>query len=208
MAADDWYRQTEWTEQSAALFEEKIARARSQKAQYFAIQAILLWPKHPDVALALAERGIAASEEGWIDPRLPMARAYARLQLGQVDAVLAEFEQTIALQRRQGGLYTSAALDYVFTAAYFEREDHYEKALAILDDFRPGSPFPNTDCQALGALAMILTDMGDSSVRPRELARAALDNFVDFGQPLNDDMYLGGISVIAFRDRLEKIASG
>ncbi|WP_260482685.1 hypothetical protein [Sphingomicrobium flavum] len=205
MASDDWYRQTVWTGEGAAIFEEKLAKSRTQKAQYLTIQANLIWPHHPEVALELADRAQAESEAGFIDPRIEMARAFANLQLGNVEAVLDHYRAAMERQAQQGGIFTSAALDLCFVAAMFEVEDAYDEALAILEKFS-GSPLVNTNAQALGAKALILAAIGGADDQAREYARKALDQFVDFGQPLTHEMKIGGASALDFHQRLEAIA--
>jgi hypothetical protein len=42
MSSDDWYRNQTWSEDIEAAFNAKLARSRSQKAQYLRIQGSIL----------------------------------------------------------------------------------------------------------------------------------------------------------------------
>ncbi|NNC47750.1 MAG: hypothetical protein HKO13_04870 [Sphingomonas sp.] len=208
MAADEWYRQTEWTEEGAALFEEKIARARSQKAQYLTLQAYHLLDARPDVSLKLLDRADAADQagDGFEQARINTFRAEANLRLGQIEDVLAAYKRAMKRQDGSGVIYTSAALDYAFIVSYFEIAEEYRHALQILEQFE-GSPIGQTNAQAWGAHALILGDQGDAAAKP--LARDALAHRGDDREVLRQlPPQAGGIQMANFVDRLEAIATG
>ena len=50
MSADDWYRNSDWDAEIEAAFEARLARSRSQKAQYLRIQGSILKEARPQVA--------------------------------------------------------------------------------------------------------------------------------------------------------------
>jgi hypothetical protein len=54
-SSDDWYRNTEWSEEIAERFEAQLKRAR-RKARYLRIQACTLAWSDPLVALRLLDR--------------------------------------------------------------------------------------------------------------------------------------------------------
>ena len=58
MADPHWYRNTTWTPEIAARFEQKLRRAR-EKADYLRIQATYLTRAYPEVALELVDRYLA-----------------------------------------------------------------------------------------------------------------------------------------------------
>ena len=203
MGADDWYRMTDWTEEGAAHFEKKIARARSQKAQYLTLQAYHLLDRRPDISLKLLDRAEEADVERYEGGRINNFRAEANLRLGNIEKVLSSYERSMRAQRVPGAIITSSALDYAFIVAYFRIEDKYDAALKIVQRF-PGSPFRNGAAQALGAHAMILADLGKS--RAADLAREALDALDLPDEPLDPNARYASVSAAHFIERLKEIA--
>ncbi len=199
----DWYRNTQWDEAIAAAFEAKLARSRSQKAQYLTLQACHLLPRHPDVALVLLDRASEADTDAYHTARIASFRATANLRLGRIDNLLADYEAGIAAEAT-GGVQIGNALDFAFAVAYFRRSERYDLALALLDQFK-GSPFLNVDSQALGAHALILADLGREPERAATLARTALDQLQTFGA--DEEADVGGVRIADLRARLEAIAA-
>lgn len=207
MAADDWYRQSKWTAEGAALFEEKIGRARSQKSQYLMLQAYHLIDARPDVSLHLLDRAERAADPRYPDPRLGNFRAMAELRLGNIEKVIAAYKQSIAQQEADGGIFTSSLLDYAFTVACFGIEEEFQSALAALEPYPGGSPFPNSDAQAYAAMAMILSEQGNASEAAAR-AKQALAALQLPDRPLVDGDAIGGINPVQMIARLENIAAG
>ena len=54
--SDDWYRNSDWSEDIESRFFEKLARSRSQKPSYLYIQAHSLQETHPSKCLELIEQ--------------------------------------------------------------------------------------------------------------------------------------------------------
>ena len=203
MGADDWYRMTDWTEEGAANFEKKIERARSQKAQYLTLQAYHLLDRRPDISLKLLDRAEEADVERYEGGRINNFRAEANLRLGNIEKVLSSYEDSMREQRVPGAIVTSSALDYAFVVAYFRIADKYDVALDIVRNF-PGSPFPNSAAQALGAHAMILSERGEAGAG--DLARDALGALDLPNEPLDPEARYGSVSAVSFIERLREIA--
>ena len=102
MSDGDWYRNTDWDDEIAARFESRIARSRTQKAQYLLIQGTLLIASQPAVAAPLFERSIALNDEFHL-ARALNGLAMARMALGEIDACLAAYEAAIDTELRLPG---------------------------------------------------------------------------------------------------------
>src|SRR5687768_2981782 len=109
----DWYRKTEWSEGIAAGFETRLARSRSQRAQYLSLQGQALIATEPRVAVGLLERAVALND-GFETTRAAGYLAQARLALGDVDGALAAYEFALEAQLRQPNIIGAAAADYAF----------------------------------------------------------------------------------------------
>lgn len=168
MSDEHWYRNRDWTPEIEAAFEAKLARSRSQKAQYLLIQGVTLIATHPNAALALLERCIAMDDPYFV-ARAHAESATAHVVLGDVDAALESLEAAVAQQARVPAFRTSAPYDYCMLVALHDREERYDAALAILDGAGSG-PFASTDFQGQAARALILWARGR-----RDEARDAAD---------------------------------
>ena len=121
----DWYRKTEWSEVIAAEFETRLARSRTQKAQYLSLQGQALIATNPRVAVGLLERAVALNDE-FETTRAAGYLAQARLALGEIDGALAAYEFALGAQLRQPNIVGGAAADYAFErweAPHWKRRD-------------------------------------------------------------------------------------
>jgi hypothetical protein len=84
VAADDWFRQANWTEQIEREFFVKLAKTRTQRDQYLAIQAMTLANAQPEVALRLVDIYFKTKTTSFNDVRALDARARANQALGRV----------------------------------------------------------------------------------------------------------------------------
>ena len=171
MGTDDWYRNTTWDADIEAAFEAKLARTRSQKAQYLRIQGSMLKDSRPDVAVRLLDRCIAEGEPFHIAHAM-LDKGHALYVAGEVDAALQSLEEAIDQQRREPMFRTSAAFDFAFLVALHEREERYDRALKLLD--QGGDPiFADMAFEAESARAVISASRGDMP-SAREAAHKAL----------------------------------
>jgi len=158
MSEEHWYRNTDWTPDIEAAFDAKLARTRSQKAQYLRIQGSILKNSHPKVALALFQRCIDLGDEYHI-AHAHLDSGHAHLMLDDVDAALASLEAAMEQERRFPMFRTGAPFSYCFLVGCFRRDERYDAALAILDGLGSG-PFASTDFEAQAARALILWERG------------------------------------------------
>jgi tetratricopeptide (TPR) repeat protein len=196
--SENWYRNRDWTPDIAADFEKRIARARTQKAQYLMLQGYALIERHPDIAAEMLERSIALDDSFFLNAANCYLAA-ARLALGDVEGALTAYEAALEAQLRLPNVRTSAPLDYAFTVAWFGRKEQYELALTILEAVQP-SVFKGANAQAYAAHALILADL-DRVELARITAKSALSELP------REEPDWGGISIGEMRRRLEAIAA-
>lgn len=171
MGSVDWYRNTRWDAETEAAFNKKLARSRSQKAQYLRIQGAILKDTYPDAAIRLLQRCIAEGEDFHIaHAHLDMALAhYVR---GDIEAALVSLEAALEQQDRQPKFRTSAAYDYAFLVALHDQDERHDRALAALEREGEGF-FAVMRFEAEAAKAMILMSRGQHA-EAQQAAQAAL----------------------------------
>lgn len=115
MARDDWYRRSEWSEQDAAEFFKRLARARSpsNKAQYLLCQAQhLLQAGKALPAISLVERQLREfPDKIWkSSAHTTLAECYVELD-NPMDAVL-NYRHALRAEEEFPHSYGTAWLDY------------------------------------------------------------------------------------------------
>lgn len=174
MNADSWYRNASWDEEVEAAFEARLARSRSQKAQYLRIQGSLLKDSDPAIAIRLLARCVEEGEPFHI-AHAYLDMAHARYVLGDVEGALESLEAAMDQEAREPMFRTSAPYDYAMLVALHDRVERYDRALAVLDR-STGLFFSSQEFQAEGARALIYAAKGrveDARDAAREALRAA-----------------------------------
>ena len=179
MGSDDWYRNKTWDAEIEAAFQQRLGRARD-KAQYLRIQASYLADGHPHVALKLLDQFFELGENFDI-ASAHVARAKARLALGEVSAALASYRAALERERAYPHLKTNAYADFACLVAERRIVHAYAQALEALDSRAQDLIiFPLGKYRALGARALILHELGaveDARVHARAaMAIAAADD--------------------------------
>ena len=154
----NWFRNSDWTPDIEAAFEEKLHRSRSQKAQYLRIQGSMLKDTHPEVALRLLARCAEAGDETQIAAAL-LDSAHAHYRLGDVTGALTQLEAAMAQEAIQPMFRTSAPFDYAMLVVLHDRKERFDKALAVLDD-SGAALLPVMEFQRSAARAIILSAKG------------------------------------------------
>lgn len=196
----DWYRNTEWSDEIAADFETRIARARAQKAQHMSIQGQALIARRPDVAEDLLARAVALGDE-FETPRALASLAQARLALGNVDGALEAFEQALERQLALPNVISFQPADYLFLIGYFEREERLPAALPIADTLTDEGLF-GPDPQVFAAKALVY-QLAGRTAEATSYARQALPLVEEMGEAVGL-----GIDIGALRQRLASLAAG
>lgn len=172
MSSEDWYRNTSWDAETEAAFNAKLARTRSQRAQYLRIQGSVLKDTHPDAAIGLLGRCIQEGDEFHI-AHAYLDTAHAHYVRGDVLAALIALEAAIEQQERQPRFRTSAAHDYAFLVALHGQTERYDKALELLEREGDGL-FSSMTFEAEAAKALIF-DARQQREQAQQAARGALD---------------------------------
>ena len=172
MASDNWYRNTHWDAEIEAAFNAKLARSRSQKAQYLQIQGSILKDRDPPAAIRLLQRCIEEGDDfhiahAWLD------MAHAHYVLGEVDAALERLEAAVAQQEHYRLVRTTAAYDFAFLVALHERAERYDRALKLVGAEGEGF-FAAMVFEAEVAKALIFASLGQEA-EAQDAARKALE---------------------------------
>lgn len=171
MGGEEWYRHRSWNAEIAADFERRLARARTQKAQYLRIQGSTLIGSHPDAAIELLRRCIAEGDEAFIAAAW-LDIAHARYGTGDIDGTLEALGEAIAQQQREPRFRTSAPIDFAFLAALHDKAELYAEALRVLDT-KGEAYFADAVFEAEAACALIF-DAQEDNERAKDAARRAL----------------------------------
>jgi tetratricopeptide (TPR) repeat protein len=193
----DWYRNAEWSPTIADEFETRLARARTQKAQYLTLQGIALIPAHPGVAADLLQRA-AAMGDSFDRVRALAALAQARLALGDPEGALEAYEAALELQVAQPQMIAAQPADYLFVIGYFGSLGRLSGAL-LMADAMPNEGIFGPDPQILAAKAMVF-DLAGLTAKARAAAADALPLFERLG-----DAEALGVSLADVRCRLAGI---
>ena len=196
----EWYRNAIWSPAIAEEFETRLARARTQKAQYLTLQGMALIPAHPSVAAALLQRA-AAMGDPFDTVRALAALAQARLALGDPEGALEAYEAALELQIAQPQIIAAQPADYLFVIGYFRSLSRLPGAAAIADAM-PNEGIFGPDPQILAAKAMVF-DLAGLTSKAKEAAANALPLFEGLG-----DADALGVSLADLRCRLAEIAEG
>ena len=153
----DWFRVTEWTPAAAEEFDSRLARSRSQKAQYLRIQGSTLKDSNPAAAASLLRRCIEIGDDSqtagaWLD------LGYALYRSGHIDNALQALESAIEQETRQPLFRTSAPFDYAMLVVLHDRAERFDRALEVLDT--AAALYPLMEFQRESARAIILHSKG------------------------------------------------
>lgn len=175
----DWYRCTDWNEQSEAEFFRRLKRARHQKPQYLVIQAgTLVGTGRPEVAAAalnLIELFVQEHYERIFASGAFHTKAQALLILERCEEAFQAFEDALAARRAMPNVIDNTWLEYPLTIARRRARDRYQRALEVLNEFVSPTALvlPIQEFQYFATLALISADEGDREAAAR-WARNAL----------------------------------
>ena len=171
----DWYRRTAWSEEAAADFEARLARARpSSRAEYLSLQGYALLSSLPEKSEELLERALSLAE-GSEFQRACCYLALARTAQGKIDAAIDAYNIAIDAERREPLHRSTAGIDQALLIALFDRRDLYGHALEQLT-LSVADEWSLAGLEALAADAIIRSRKGQADIA-RERAREALDLF-------------------------------
>ena len=91
----DWYRNETWDDEIEREFFAKLKRARSQRDQYLAVQALSLAEPCPEVAIQLTHHYFETRTDSFNDARPLLARARAYRPLTNVQSAIEAYQAAI-----------------------------------------------------------------------------------------------------------------
>lgn len=155
----DWYRSTSWNSEIEETFFKKLGRARD-KSQYLRIQASILAPHHPEIALRLLEQYFALGDDFDI-AQAHVDRATAFLHLNQLNSAILAYEAALTREANYPKLQTRAYIELPFLIATERLSQFYSRALSLLDTHKHRLMFPRDHFQWNCAIALIRSEQGD-----------------------------------------------
>lgn len=172
MSADEWYRNKDWNADIEAVFQAKLKRARTQKAQYLRIQANYLIRSHPRQCLKLLEQFFALKDkfdyaQAYVD------RAEAYIALENVDEAVIAYRAALAREKEFPRLQTQAYLKFPYLIASRNLIELFDEAFHVLDDNSDRRMFPIDHYHWNASKALIYAATPDFE-RAREFARFAI----------------------------------
>lgn len=171
----DWYRNTEWNEEIAADFFERLGRARSQRDQYIVIQALSLAASHPNASLALIDYYFETRTDDFDDHRARMAQTQAHFALGGYEKALDNYLAIMRGEDAERDLYVGSPIEFAFLAARHRSQRHYDAALEHLSQIeRPSEKALDPQFRYCAAQAILLHETGRDPARAQVEAEHAL----------------------------------
>ncbi len=211
MVMADWFRCTDWNEQSEAEFFRRLKRARHQKPQYLVIQAMTLVgtgrPELAATALNLIELFVQEHHDTFHASGAFHTKGKALVILTRWEEAFQAFEEALTARRARPGVIDNAWLEYPLTIARQRARDRYQRALEILNEF--GGPtelvFPIQQFQYFATLALIAADEGDRKEASRWAKSALAANTKRAPFSRHPDVGLVGMTDAELQVELEKL---
>ena len=166
----DWFRNTTWNESIERAFEKKLRRARRKEA-YLRIQAGMLAPRHPEVALKLLDRYFQLPDD-FDHAAAHVDRATAFLTMDRVNDAIASYEAALAREAAFPKLQTQAYLDLPYLIATRAIREQYNRALQLLQAYEARLMFPVDRFRWHAARALIAADSNEREVARLHAERA------------------------------------
>jgi hypothetical protein len=169
----DRFRNTTWSDAIEEEFSRRLSRARSQRDQYPAIQALMLARERPDVTFRLVELYFDTRSDDFDDIRAWTAKAEASIRVKDFSSAALAYKLILTRERARPGYKTTAYIDYPFMVAAERLESEYQYALSVLEERKSDVAFPLGRFKGNAAYALILNAMGESNAA-RPYASAAI----------------------------------
>lgn len=174
MGAHDWYRNTSWSDEIEAQFFAKLNRARTQRDQYLAIQAIILAPTYPDVALRLVELYFDTRSNPFDDVQAYWAQAEAHKAKGDADAAVTSYRAILKREEEFPNHRTTTSFVLPYFIASRGLSQHYAYAREVLaQDLNPAT-FP-IDAYMFHAAQALLAGAEGQNAMAKDHAILALE---------------------------------
>ena len=176
MSSDDWYRNEDWNDSVEEYFYSKLKRARTQREQYFIIQALTLTDKHPKVSLRLVDEYFESRKDQFDDVRALLARANAFIALGELEKCVGTYKEILQREREFPKHQTDVYLDYPYLVATQKIESEFTNALDVLNEHIDRLTFPLDHYKWHASKAIISSD-GSEAKKALEAAKVKRSGF-------------------------------
>jgi tetratricopeptide (TPR) repeat protein len=163
MSGDDWFRNKTWNPRIEKAFFEKLSRARSQRDQYLAIQAIEIAPHKPKTALKLIDHYFETRKNDFDYVRVLMAKVDAQMALNNEVEAISVYKEILEREAEFPNTKTNAYVDYPYLVATRKYEDEYDSALEILETRKDDLVWPVSRFKWHASYALILFHRGNNS---------------------------------------------
>jgi hypothetical protein len=155
VAANNWFRQTEWSAQIERDFLTRLAKARSQRDQYLVIQAMTLADSHSEVALRLIDHYFKTKTTNHHDVRALDAKARANISLGRESEAIGTMKEILELERFRPSHKTNTYTEFPYFVATHRISTEYDAALKTLVEREADLVFPVSRFQWHAAMSII-----------------------------------------------------
>ena len=207
MSREDWYRNTDWTDEIRDVFFDRLSRSRSQRDQYLVIQAIYLAESCPEVSLELLDLYFETRTDSFHEVRAYDAKAEAYRRLGDVDSALVAYRKVLELEERFPGIKTNAFVNYPLYVAANQIRSEYENAVRVLEVRFKDAAFPvqRFEWHAAYALMVQATSPSEAALHARKAVEAAGET--QSGFRYHQDLGLVGNERIDLLDRMREMSA-
>ena len=205
--SEDWYRNKTWSAEIERHFFQKLARARSQKAQYLRIQASYLSLCHPEIALNLLDRYFSLEDhfdlaQAYVD------QAHSYVALGNNEAAAGAFVKALAREEAFPNLKTSAGFEFPLFVAEHEMRERYDFALHIIERSREMAMFPVDKFRNAAAAALIYSALRrDQEAKEFAILGLQYAQLTHSPFPRHASLGLVGHEHIELREKLHRLAA-
>lgn len=152
--AKDWFRNETWSTEIAEAFQAKLKRARTQGPQCLYIQALTLAEKEPEVALNLLEQYFSTGDTFSVNAAYS-AQAEAYKALGRYDDAIAAYRRALLWESTHPYSLTRSYLELPYLIAILGKTEHFEEAIAILQNPESKLVFPIDEFMYGASMALI-----------------------------------------------------
>ena len=205
---NDWYRNEEWDDEIESNFFARLNRARSQRDQYLAIQALSLSESNPEVSIQLTDHYFETRTDCFNDARVFLARAEAHRKLKNVRNAIEAYKAATGKESESRQFPTGSALELVYFIAAEGLDDHYDLAISLFEADTSESIFPVAVFKWNAAMALISHRQGRER-KARQYAHGALEaaSTRETGLTYHRDLGVVDESFVRTLEELKKIVA-
>jgi hypothetical protein len=172
--SEDWYRNTEWSDDTRQAFFAKLKRSRSQRDQYLAIQALSLAPHMPEAALELAAHYFETRTDDFDDNRVRLAKARAYCAAGRLDDAAENYRDAALADATNPTFKTNSAVEYARFVVENSLSHRYREVAHWMGDVEADFLLPREGYLWHGIRAVIAAE-NENQLEARRHAALALE---------------------------------